>query len=179
MQFPERVETSVKFPCLLPSALSIFLLSSPADAARLKFWHFNASANKLELKTDGAVQPKAQLIFNPTRLVIDLQGATLERPTVKQEINGAIRSIRVGQFDEQTTRIVIELSPGYRLDPQQVKFQGASPSQWTVQLPKLQKVSSNLPSPFLPSSQRVEQRSSGYPQSVLAVPVRNGGSAFS
>ena len=169
----------MRFHWLLPSILSIFVLSSTAEAAKLRSWRFDTNQNRLHINTDGGVQPKAKLIFNPTRLVIDLQGATLERPTVKQEINGAIRSIRVGQFDEQTTRIVIELSPGYRLDPQQVKFQGASPSQWTVQLPKLQKVSSNLPSPFLPSSQRVEQRSSGYPQSVLAVPVRNGGSAFS
>lgn len=154
----------MKFHCLLPSALSIFLLSSPADAARLKFWHFNASANKLELKTDGAVQPKAQLIFNPTRLVIDLPGTTLERPTVKQQIGGAIRSIRVGQFDNRTTRIVIELSPGYRLDPQQVKFQGKTATQWTVQLPTPQRVASNAPTSQ--PLQRLGQTSGSSPKSV-------------
>jgi N-acetylmuramoyl-L-alanine amidase len=43
--------------------------------------------------------------------------------------------VRVGQFDTQTTRIVIELAPGYTLDPQQIKFVGITPSRWTVQLP--------------------------------------------
>lgn len=161
----------MKFHWLLSSTLSIFLLSSPAEAARLKSWHFNASANKLELKTDGAVQPKAQLIFNPTRLVIDLPGTTLERPTVKQQIGGAIRTIRVGQFDDRTTRMVIELSPGYRLDPQQVKFQGKTATQWTVQLPTPQRFA--LIAPTSPPPPRLELTSASSPKSVLAAPNNN------
>ncbi len=160
----------MKFHWLLSSTLSIFLLSSPAEAARLKSWHFNAAANKLELKTDGAVQPKAKLIFNPTRLVIDLPGTTLERPTVKQQVGGAIRTIRVGQFDDRTTRMVIELSPGYRLDPQQVKFQGKTATQWTVQLPTPQRFASAPSSP----PPRLEPRTSAsLPKSVLAAPNNN------
>lgn len=141
----------MRFHWLLLSTLSIFLLSSPAFAARLKFWRFDTNQNQLEFKTDGAVQPKAKLIFNPTRLVIDLPGTTLQRSTVKQQVGGAISYIRVGQFDDQTTRMVIELSPGYKLDPQKVQFRGASPSQWTVQLPTPQRVVSNSPSPSPPS----------------------------
>lgn len=144
-----RRQRTVKFHWLLPSTLSIFLLCSPAEAAKLKFWRFDANQNRLDIRTEGAVQPKAQLIFNPTRLVIDLPGTTIESATVKQQVGGAIRTIRVGQFNDQTTRMVIELSPGYRLDPQQVKFRGASPSQWTVQLPKPQRVALNLPRPSL------------------------------
>lgn len=161
----------MKFHWLLPSTLSIFLLSSPADAARLKSWRFNASANRLELKTDGAVQPKAQLIFNPTRLVIDLPGTSLERPTVKQLVGGAIRSIRVGQFDDRTTRMVVELSPGYRLDPNQVKFRGQTSSQWTVQLPTPQRFISQPTSPPL---QRVGQRTSVSPRPVFPVVAPKG-----
>ncbi len=133
----------MKFHWLLPSTLSIVLLSSPAEAARLKSWHFNANHNRLEIKTVGKVQPKAKLVFNPTRLVIDLPGTDLQRTTVKQKVSGVYRSIRVGQVDESTTRVVIELSPGYQLDPQQVKFRGVSPSYWQVQLPKPEKVTSN------------------------------------
>lgn len=167
-------ESTVKFHWLLPSTLSFLLLSAPANAARLKFWRFDAASNRLELKTDGAVQPKAQLIFNPTRLVIDLPGTTFQSPTVKQQVGGAIRSIRIGQFDDQTTRMVIELTPGYRLDPQQVKFQGTTASQWTVQLPQPQKVPSS-PSPSSAPFQRAEQRSSSVSRPVVTVPVRSGG----
>lgn len=161
----------MKFHWLLTSTISIFLLSSPAEAARLKFWRFESASNRLELKTDGAVQPKAQLIFNPTRLVIDLPGTTLERPTVKQQFGGAIRTIRVGQFDEKTTRMVIELSPGYSLDPQEVKFRGETSTQWTVQLPKPQRVAFK---PTLAPSQRLGHRAT--PRSVFPVTAPKGSS---
>nr|WP_246275501.1 N-acetylmuramoyl-L-alanine amidase [Brasilonema bromeliae] len=113
-------------------------LLSPAQAAqsaKLQSWRFDANQNRLEINTQGPVQPQAQLVFNPTRLVIDLPGTDFGRPQLTESVGGAIRSIRVGQFDPQTTRIVVELSPGYTLDPKQVKFEGKSASRWTVQLP--------------------------------------------
>ncbi len=126
----------MKFHWLLPSTvLSLFLLSSPAFAGRLQSWRFDADRNRLVFTTDSGVQPKAQLLFNPTRLVIDLPGTAFVRSTVNQQLRGALREFRVGQLDSQTTRLVIELNPGYTLDPQQVRFQGISPRQWLVQLP--------------------------------------------
>jgi N-acetylmuramoyl-L-alanine amidase len=112
------------------------MLSSPALAARLDSWRFDANQNRLEINTTGAVQPKAQLIFNPTRLVIDLPGTVFGRPQVTQPVGGAIRSIRVGQFDKETTRIVVEMTPGYTINPQQVQFTGVTASRWTVRLPQ-------------------------------------------
>ncbi|MBW4567978.1 MAG: N-acetylmuramoyl-L-alanine amidase [Tolypothrix carrinoi HA7290-LM1] len=126
----------MKLHWLLPGTFgSILMLSSPTLAAKLDSWRFDANQNRLEINTTGAVQPQAQLIFNPTRLVIDLPGTTFGRPQLRQQVGGAITSIRVGQFDEQTTRIVVELIPGYTLDPNQVKFVGATASRWTVQIP--------------------------------------------
>ncbi|MBE9050475.1 N-acetylmuramoyl-L-alanine amidase [Nostocales cyanobacterium LEGE 11386] len=126
----------MKLHWLLPSTVgSIVLLSSPALAAKLESWRFDANQNRLEINTSGAVQPQAQLIFNPTRLVIDLPNTTFGRPQLTQQVGGAIRTVRIGQFDPQTTRIVVELNPGYTLDPQEVKFVGVTPSRWIVQLP--------------------------------------------
>ena len=126
----------MKFHSLLLSFLSIFVFAGAAEAARLQSWRFDASENRLYITTDGGVQPKAQLIFNPTRLVIDLPGTSLGRPSVSQPLSGAIESVRIGQFDDETTRIVVQLRDGFTLDPQQVKFRGISPSEWTVDLPK-------------------------------------------
>ncbi|MBW4626916.1 MAG: N-acetylmuramoyl-L-alanine amidase [Brasilonema octagenarum HA4186-MV1] len=126
---------------LLPGTFvttSLLTLLSPAQAAqsaKLQSWRFDASQNRLEINTQGPVQPQAQLVFNPTRLVIDLPGTDFGRPQLTESVGGAIRSVRVGQFDPQTTRIVVELNPGYTLDPKQVKFEGKSASRWTVQLP--------------------------------------------
>jgi N-acetylmuramoyl-L-alanine amidase len=127
----------VKLHWLIPgTVLCISLLSSPARAAKLQSWHFDVNRNQLEINTDGAVQPKAQLIFNPTRLVIDLPGIEFGRPQLVQSVGGAIRVVRIGQFDPQTTRIVVELNSGYTLDPKQVKFEGITANRWQVQLPK-------------------------------------------
>ncbi|MDQ2097859.1 MAG: N-acetylmuramoyl-L-alanine amidase [Tychonema bourrellyi B0820] len=125
----------MKFHWLLSSFLGVFLLTGAAEAARLQSWRFDASQNRLYITTDGGVQPKAQLIFNPTRLVIDLPGTSLGRQSVNQPYSGAIESVRLGQFDDDTTRIVVELKDGYTIDPSQVKFRGLSPSEWTVDLP--------------------------------------------
>ncbi|MBP5976165.1 N-acetylmuramoyl-L-alanine amidase [Brasilonema sp. CT11] len=140
---------------LLPGTFvttSLLMLSSPAQAAqgaKLQSWRFDANQNRLEINTQGPVQPQAQLVFNPTRLVIDLPGTDFGRPQLTESVGGAIRSVRVGQFDPQTTRIVVELNPGYTLDPKQVKFEGKSASRWTVQLPTPQAegVASSPPSP--------------------------------
>jgi N-acetylmuramoyl-L-alanine amidase len=114
----------VKLHWLLPSTVgTIVLLSSPAVAAKLESWRFDPVQNRLEINTSGAVQPRAELVFNPTRLVIDLPGTTFGRPQSTQQFGGAFRALRVAQFDPQTTRLVVELSPGYTLDPQQVKFE--------------------------------------------------------
>ncbi|WP_375510970.1 N-acetylmuramoyl-L-alanine amidase [uncultured Nostoc sp.] len=127
----------MKLHWLLPSTIgTIFMLSSPVMAARLESWRFDANQNRLEINTVGAVQPQAQLIFNPTRLVIDLPGTTFGRPQLTQQVGGGIRSIRVGQFDAETTRIVVELTPGYTLDAKRVQFVGTTGDRWRVQLPR-------------------------------------------
>ena len=129
----------MKLHWLIPGTfLTVSLLSSPADAAKLKSWDFDANQNSLEFNTDAAVQPKAQLIFGPTRVVIDLPGVEFGRPQLRKPVGGAIKSVRIGQFDPETTRMVVELSPGYTLDPNQIKFEGISPSRWKVKLPQPQ-----------------------------------------
>lgn len=129
----------MKIQWLIPATFgTVLMLSSPTLAAKLESWRFDRHQNLLEINTNGAIKPQAQLVFNPTRLVIDLPGVKFVRSRLTQQIGGGIREIRIGQFDEQTTRIVLEISPGYTLDPQQVKFVGKSANRWTVKLPKLE-----------------------------------------
>ncbi len=138
---------------ILSSFLSVFWFASIAQASELVFWRFERDRNRLVFTTDEGVQPEAQLITNPTRVVIDLPGISLGRPTVNQAMGGTIREVRVGQFNERTTRIVIELAPGYTLDPQEVKFRGISPSQWTVDLPAPERIQESSQAPVRERSQ--------------------------
>ncbi len=137
---------------LLPSLISVFVLGSPSKAATLESWQFEANQNQLSFTTEGGVQPKAQLITNPTRLVIDLPGTTLGGIRTSQVVGGAIKAVRVGQLNSQTARIVVELNNGYTLDPKQVKFQGISPREWTVKIPAPEQIASNSDVRLTPQS---------------------------
>lgn len=136
---------SLKALWALPGFLSFFLLSAPAEAAKLASWGFNQSENRLVFTTDEAVRPKAQLIANPTRVVIDLPGTTLGRPKINQTIGSAVRAIRIAQFERDTTRIVIELAPDYTLDPQAIQVRGSSLTQWAVDLPTPERLAAAAP----------------------------------
>ncbi|MEG4986191.1 serine hydrolase [Microcoleus sp. BR0-C5] len=139
-----------KLRWLLPAALSLFSIALPAKADTLTSWHFDARENQLNLTTDSGVQPEVKLIANPTRLVIDLPGIVLEYPESPQSYNSAIQQIRVGQFDTETTRLVIQLTPGYKLDPQKVRVIRESATRWSFQLPNPEQIAGN--ESFIPTA---------------------------
>ncbi len=127
-----------KIRWLLLSLLGVLVFSWPAEAANLLRWRFDQGQNRLEFSTDSQIQPRAQLIFNPTRVVVDLPGTKLGRSQVREPVGRGIQSYRIGQFDAQTTRIVIELERGYTLDPTKVMVRGISATTWAIELPEAQ-----------------------------------------
>ncbi len=137
----------MKFYSFLLSCLTFLFLATPAYAGRLLFWRFESNQNRLVFTTDQSVQPTAQLIANPTRLVIDLPGTILGRPTVNESLGQLITNLRVGQFDPRTTRVVIEIAEGYTLDPQKIKIQGVTPTQWAVDIPEPQRITTSPTTP--------------------------------
>ncbi|PMB33014.1 N-acetylmuramoyl-L-alanine amidase, partial [Fischerella thermalis CCMEE 5319] len=80
--------------------------------------------------------------------------------------------IRIGQFDPQTTRVVVEMTPGYTLDPQKVKFEGISANRWRVQLPKPKREETNSLNRNLYSVVKTESRnSSNHRETVVQTAV--------
>lgn len=132
-----RITHSVRW--LLPSLCGLFLSCLPAEAAQLQSWRFDQSQNRLEFTTDEEIRPRVQMIPNPTRLVVDLPGIVLGQRTLKRNLGSQFRSVRLGQVNAQTARIVVELDPAYTLDPNQVKVEGTSPTNWSINLPTPQK----------------------------------------
>ncbi len=127
--------SKVKLKFLLVSIVGFCLLAIPANAGQLASWKFDPGRNRLDFKTNAGVQPKAVMLFNPTRLVVDLPGINFPKATVTQKLSGNFRSLRVGQFDSSTTRLVLELQPGYTLNPKRVQFTGENPIDWYVTIP--------------------------------------------
>lgn len=126
----------MKFHWLLSGFLGIFLFCPPAQAGKIISWEFEEQDNNLVFETDEGVQPEAELLSNPTRLVIDLPGTNLGRETVKESYNGKIRGFRIGQSEADTSRIVVEFAPGYTVDSDEIEFEEDSGTEWTVKIPE-------------------------------------------
>ncbi|MBD0335811.1 MAG: AMIN domain-containing protein [Cyanobacteria bacterium Co-bin13] len=107
----------------------------PAKAAQLQSWQFDASQNRLTFTTDSSVQPRARLLSNPHRLVVELPGISSEQVPANQMIGGAVREVRLEQAGDQATRMILELNPEYAVQPQQIQVWGVTSQQWVVQLP--------------------------------------------
>jgi beta-lactamase class A len=117
--------------------LSLLAMTTlPAAANTLTAWKFDTKGDRLSFTTNEEVKPIAKVISNPTRVVIDLPGIRLGRPKVLNTLDGKYKSLRIGQFSTQITRIVVELDPGYGLDPERVKVQASSRRNWAVVLPE-------------------------------------------
>jgi N-acetylmuramoyl-L-alanine amidase len=127
---------------LLPSVFSFAMVSLPASAAEMLSWQYSATENRIDFSTNSAVRPEAQMLANPSRLIVDLPETRLNQPTSSQVLSNGIKSLRVGQFDPDRTRMVLELDPDYSIDPQQVLIQASTNKQWSVQLPTPQPLKS-------------------------------------
>lgn len=128
----------MRLNCLLPalSLMGALMLALPAEAARLQSWRFSPQENRLTFTTDDNIQPTAQLLSNPTRLIVDLPGTTLDEAQSQIVEGPAIKEVRTVRFDAETTRLIVEYEPGYTVNPSQVQVRGESSRQWTVQLPE-------------------------------------------
>lgn len=149
---------SLLLSSVFTSVLGTMLQALPAWAGQVMSWRFDRTENRLEFTTNEAVQPQAQLLPNPTRIVVDLPNTILGRPRLEEAIGGAVRSVRIAQFDTNTTRFVIEMAEGYTVNPQQIQIQGLSASRWVIQLPAPQRletpstVTGSLGTPASPSA---------------------------
>jgi N-acetylmuramoyl-L-alanine amidase len=132
----------VRYNWLLPSVFSFVTVSLPATAAEIVSWQYNATENRIDFSTNSAVKPEAQMLANPSRLIVDLPETRLNQPTSSQLLSNGIKSLRVGQVDPERTRMVLELDPEYSIDPQQVLIQASTSKQWSVQLPTPQPLKS-------------------------------------
>jgi hypothetical protein len=135
----------------------------PVQAASLTSWQFNSAANQLELNVKDGTTPRYFLMAQPARIVVDLPNTSIGTVTTQKTYTGAIRQIRVSQFQPGLTRIVMELSPDVSLAPGQVKLEKvSSDSRWLLR-PLISQASA--------SSSLVEKPASAAKPFTAAAPV--------
>jgi beta-lactamase class A len=129
----------MKLSWLLPGLMTsaCLCLATPAHAGKFTGWEFDASRNQLNFGTDSGVQPTATLLDGPYRLIVDLPGTKMTEATVRKQFGGAVREVRIGQSDDNHTRVAIELAPGYGVSPQNVIIRSDIPTRWSIKLRSL------------------------------------------
>ncbi len=115
------------------------LLASPAQAGKFTGWEFDANRNQLNFGTDAGVQPKATLLDGPYRLVVDLPGTKMTEATVRKKFGAAVQEVRIAQSDDNNTRLVMELAPGYGVSPQNIIIRSDLPSRWSIKLRSIER----------------------------------------
>lgn len=95
---------------------------APAEAATLTNWQFDPNTRELQVTVPEGVTPRYFLLAEPPRIVLDLPNTQIGTVPEQQMFNGAVRQIRVGQFQPGLTRIVIELVADAEFAPGQVEL---------------------------------------------------------
>ena len=114
-----------------------FLLNAgPSWAASSLFaWQINRQG-QLELRTTPGAAVRAYLEEGRRdqgpRVWFDLPGAPMRRRSVRGA--GSLVEVRIGKPDPQTTRLVLEFTPGTKLDPRQLRLIGVSRDRWRMDL---------------------------------------------
>ena len=98
-------------------ALSLAVLTSDAAVTGLSVQPA-ADRTEVVIGIDGIVTASHFTLENPNRIVLDLVGLTAVRASQHTIDRGGVLRLRVGQFDENTVRVVVDLSNAvdYRVD---------------------------------------------------------------
>ena len=105
----------VKIAWIALVALGVVSGADAAWAGKLTYWRFNTQQSRVDLITDAGTKPKAVVIHNPTRLIIDLPNTYIRKKKRQKRVSEYVKEVRVAQFSKWTTRMVVELDKDYSL----------------------------------------------------------------
>jgi hypothetical protein len=98
-------------------------LVAPAQAATLSSWAFDPATHQLEIVVPQGTTPRFFLVAEPARIVLEIPNAEIGSVPMQQSYaTGAVRQIRVSQFQPGVSRIVIEMSPAAVFAPGQAEL---------------------------------------------------------
>jgi hypothetical protein len=133
----------------LELTIAIALLLAPsATAAPLENWRFDPNTNQLEVTVPAGIKPRYSLLAQPTRIILDLPETQIGAVAPRGAYSGAVREIRVSQFQPNVARIVLELAPNVVLENQQAQLQQVQDSDQNLDRWILRPVlAASVPSP--------------------------------
>jgi hypothetical protein len=112
---------------------AIVVMTASVQAATLNNWQFDPGTQQLVITLPKGVTPQYHLAAEPARIVVDLPNTDVGTVPMQQSYSGAVRQIRIAQFQPGLARIVLELSPEAVLAPGQVELQQLDGSDGNTQ----------------------------------------------
>lgn len=148
--------------------------SIPAPAAILAEWRYDPTANQLEVTLQDQTTPQYFVLAQPPRIVLDLPNTLVGKVVTQQNYSGAVRKVRVSQFQPEVARIVLELSPEVVLAIGQMQLQRVPLSgkgdRWLLRPGITTQNTSNIPSTVPPVNAGSQQVSATLPPAIVSVP---------
>ncbi|NEP54911.1 MAG: AMIN domain-containing protein, partial [Moorea sp. SIO3C2] len=115
-----RVSLLSLLGCVLASAA---LPQHGVYGAQLTRWLFDPTTQWLTLNVPGGTSPQYFLLAQPPRIVVDLPNTQVNNVPEVTTYSGMVQSVRVGQFQPELTRIVIEFDPNITFAPGHITIQ--------------------------------------------------------
>ncbi|HEY9629001.1 MAG TPA: AMIN domain-containing protein [Coleofasciculaceae cyanobacterium] len=113
------------------AAIAPLVLTASAWADTLN-WSYSPTTQQLEITVTGGT-PRYFLAAEPARIVLDLPNTEVDPIATQQTYStGAIRQIRIAQFQPGQARLVMELAPGTVLAPGQVELRRVDGDRWVL-----------------------------------------------
>ncbi|NER34733.1 MAG: AMIN domain-containing protein [Oscillatoria sp. SIO1A7] len=144
-------------------------------AAEIRLWEFDPYTNELQITVPEGVRPQYFILKEPGRIVLDIPNSNLGLDPIQENYQGIVRHIRIAQFEIGRARIVMELSPGISVTPEQISLQPLGQgNRWVLRptidvsqaLPNLE----NSPESAIAGGIPPWQSSGGNPAIALTVP---------
>lgn len=165
--------TQVLLPVSLGGILTVTARPQPAQAALLMDVRFDPNTHQLELALPLGVEPQYSVLGQPTRIIVDLPNTEVSVNTTQVYQTGAIRQVKISQFNQAVARVELELAPDLTIveDQTHLKPTGTEnnwvlrptftevtlqPSQQTLETTSFSTTPLVEPPPAPPISSRVE-----------------------
>lgn len=124
-------------PLFIALGGSYLALTCLKPAFALPQWEFNPETQQLQFTLKASVTPSYFLLESPTRVVVDLPNTQLQGGSIQRNYQGLIQEVRIGQFKEETARIVLELAPKAILESDNISLTPTAGNQWQLNIPSL------------------------------------------
>lgn len=116
-------------------AALVVVVAPTAQAAVLSSWQFDPASHQFTITLPQGVTPHFLVAAEPARIILEIPQTQLDGALESQVFTGAVRQIRLAQYDPQTIRVVLELAPGTVLDPDHAQLSSApvnGQTRWTL-----------------------------------------------